>query len=438
MKLPLGALFSSPRSAQRVVNIPTPGAWDIFAGSGQLNKKLIKSPWFFACADIRGSELAGLPWGLVDKNGTDVLTHPLIDMIENFGVEANRFEAMRALEIDMLLGAREYWLRDADILQRLDPETIKVKKDRTGIQGFEQVIDGRLVNRFDRDEIVYFREFNPNNQLEPGPSVYQIVEQAIKIEVESGLYVEAFFKNDATPSFLVSTDADVQQGALEEIRDWWNKTFRGSRQAHKTAFLSKGFKATPLSTSMKDTAIVELRTRAQNDICAGTRVPSILVANMVDATYANASEARKFCLEDVVIPRSKFYAGVINADLIHKVDPKVFLRFFPERLPILQEAEWKKMYEAVQAGVISSEFARTRMGWPETAAPAQAPETPQDDEGRALGAWRRKATKAIKAGRPADVDFETDDLPPVMQAAIRARLVSAKTIAEVDRAFTDD
>jgi CO/xanthine dehydrogenase Mo-binding subunit len=45
---------------------------------------------------------------------------------------------------------------------------------------------------------------------------------------------------------------------------------------------------------------------------------------------------------------------------------------------------------------------------------------------------------SIKAGRPADVDFDTDQLPPVREAAIRARLASAKTIAEVERAFTDD
>ena len=440
MKLPTGALFSSPRSAQRVVDIPGPGSWDLYGGQNKLAKNFIKSPWAFACMDIRGSELAGLPWGLVDRNGTEVKSHALIDMLTEFGMESNFFEALRATEIDLLLGSQlggvAYWFRDVDQLVRLDPEMIRIKQDRTGIQGFEQFLNGRKVGTFERDQIVYFREYNPDNQLLPGPSVYQAVWRAICIEYEAGLYAEAFFKNDATPSILLSTESDIQQNDLEKLRDWFNRTFSGARQAHKTGFLSKGFKAQILSTSMKDIALTEIRTRAQNDICAGFRVPSILVANMVDATYANANEARKFCLEDVVIPRSKFVAGVINADLIHKVDANVSLRFYPDRLPILQEAEWGKLKEGVQGNIITAEFARSRMGWPDTAAPDEAPIPVTDTVFEPTArAWAKKSTKALKAGRSANVDFETDQIAPERQQAIRSRLAAATTPADVQNAF---
>ncbi len=33
---------------------------------------------------------------------------------------------------------------------------MKVKKTASGISGFEQTIDGKVVNVFDRDEIIYF------------------------------------------------------------------------------------------------------------------------------------------------------------------------------------------------------------------------------------------------------------------------------------------
>jgi len=427
----------------RVLDIPGLGSYEM-TGPNVQNKRYIRSPWAFACMDIRGSELANLPWRLVDHSGKVVKAHALIDMIIAFGVESNRFEAMRGTEINMLLGARAYWLHDADLLQQLNPATIRVKKDRTGIQGFEQVVDGKIVNRFEREEIVYFCEFNPDRDLEPGPAVMQIVEKAINLEYEAGLYAEAFFKNDATPSIFLSTENSLTPEEADRVLGWWEKRFGGTKNKHKPAIADKGLKAQILSSTMKEIALTDIRTRAQNDICAAFRVPKILIGAMEEATYANAQEARKFMLEDVVIPRATYYADVINADLVQRVDPNVRFEFVPQDLPILQEnadARVKRLSLALADRVISPEFYRAQMGWPEDAAPtappptAPAEETPAD---RAMRSWGRKARKALRAGGSANVPFDTDDLAPSIQAAIRSRLAQATTEPEVERAFRDD
>jgi HK97 family phage portal protein len=383
---------------------------------------------------IRSSELANLPWRLT-KNGKVVTTHPLIDMISQFGEESNYAESMQATEIDLLLYGKAFWLRDADLLKRLLPLTIEVKADRTGIQQFIQTVDGKVVNRFAREEVAYFREYNPDSDLLPGVPVYDAVKGAVAIEYESGRYAEAFFQNDATPSMLLSTDQTVQPGEMQRVQDWWAKTFKGASKAHKIAFADKGLKAQVLSTSMRDIALTEIRDQARNDICAGMRVPKILVGAMEEATYANAQEARRFMLEDVIIPRSTYFADVINADLIQKVDSSVLFEFVPQDLQILQEGaneKWKRLSDAVVQGAISLEFARAQMGWPETAAPsgppapepAAAPEAPQAEEAE-IRAWRRKAAKALRAGRAADVPFDCALIPPGRQAAIRAELPTA-------------
>jgi len=320
----------------------------------------------------------------------------------------------------------------------------------SGIQGFRQTIDGTIVNEFGREEVVYFREYNPDSELEAGPAVMEIIKKAVAIEWESGLYMEAFFKNDATPSLLLSTEQTIQEPDMDKLLGFWNKTFRGPKRAQKVGLLDKGIKAQILSHNMKEIAMVELRDQARNDICVGFRVPKILVGSMVDSTYANASEARKFLLEDVIIPRSKSYADTINADLVHVIDPEVTFEFVAGDIPILQEGlsdKWKRLREAVEVGAITVEYARSQMGWPATAAPKpeDVPQTPPEEpsspiEGEGPGAvaarsWRKKAIRAVKDGKSANVLFDTSDIPAGLQYALRSRLEAARSLDEVNDAF---
>jgi HK97 family phage portal protein len=410
------------------------GAYEFSTGRRVQAGKYGKSPWAFACMHIRGSELANLPWRLVKKGGEIVTSHPIIDLLTNFGEESNYPESVSNTEIDLLLTAAGYWLNDGDRLQRLDPNPIKVVATADGIQRFEQWVDGRLVNRFAREEIVYFHEYNPDGDLLPGVPVMEVIKHSVAVEYESGLYVEAFFKNDATPSILLSTDQTIQEPEMNKVLAWWNKTFRGSRQSHKVGFADKGLKATILSSALRELALVEIRDQARRDICAAMRVPFLLVGAIEDSSWANAKVARRFLLEDTIIPRSQYYAGVINADLVRRIDPNVRFEFVPGDLQILQEdsnEKWTRLDSAVELGAISLEFARQQMGWPETAAPAKLPELDQVD----LRAWRRKAQNALKAGRSADVEFQTGHVDHVLQQAIRARLAGAQTPAQVEEAF---
>lgn len=429
--------FLTPRSAQRVVDYPEfgSGVWDLVSGRRTPGGKYARSPWAFACMQIRGTELANLPWRLM-RDDEVVKDHPIIDMLTKFGKESNYASAVEATEIDLLRTGCGFWLHDIDILERLNAGTIRAETTSSGIKEFVQTIKGQIVNRFDREEVVYFREYHPDSDIEEGTAVMEVIKLAIAQEYESSKYVEAFFKNDATPSLLLHTEQTVAEPEMNKVLAWWNKRFRGARRGHKVAMADRGLKAQILSTSMKDIALVEIRDQARGDICTGFRVPKILVGSMEDATYANAQEARKFMIEDLIIPRSVYYAGVINQDLVQRIDPSVTFEFETDTLPILQESattKWTRLNSAVERGAISLAYARQQMGWPESAAPQ-----PVDEINPVLRSWKRKATKAFKRGESADVDFVTDEIPVPEQLKIRARLSQVDSIDGVLRAFTDD
>jgi phage portal protein BeeE len=219
---------------------------------------------------------------------------------------------------------------------------------------------------------------------------------------------------------------------MNKIIAWWNTKFKGARNAHKVGFADKGMKAQLLSGDLGKQALVEIREQARNDICVGMRVPKVLL-DIQGATFANAAEGRKFLLEDTVIPRAKYYADVINEDLVDRIDPSVVFEFATDELEILQEdatAKWSRLASAINAGAITPEFARQEMGWPETAAPEiqDKPLTPEQD---ALRAWRRRSLKALRSGNSPAVPDDSRFVRPTIRAAISAQLAGAKTSADV-------
>ena len=429
-------MLLTPRNAMRIADWPfaaglREGAYELSSGQRLSSGKYTKSAWAYAAMQIRASELARLSWRIV-RNDEVVKNHPLYEMLTNFGRESNWAEVMGASEIDMLMTGAGYWLIDGTELRRLSSPTMSVKADRTGIQEFVQTIQGTIVNRFKRDEVVYFREHDPDNDLLPGVPVIDVIKSAIAQEYEASKYVEAFFKNDAVPGLLLSTEQSVPELEMNKIIGWWNKKFKGARNAHKVAFADKGMKAQLLSGDLGKQALVEIREQARNDICVGMRVPKVLL-DIQGATFANAAEGRKFLLEDTVIPRADYYADVINEDLVDQVDPSVTFEFATDELEILQEdatAKWARLASAINAGAITPEFARQEMGWPETAAP-EVQEQPLTPEQIDLRAWRRKSLKALRSAGSAAVEFESRVIRSTVRAALSAQLAGAKTSTDV-------
>lgn len=411
------------------------GLYELTSGRRLGGGYFAKSSYAYACMMLRGTELASLPWRIT-RNGEVVEGHPLEAMLTSFGPESNYAEGVISTEIDLLLAGAGYWLRDYDILKRLNPTTIEVLTTSAGISGFKQTIDGKHVNTFPREEVVYFREYHPEDDLGPGIPVMKVIKQAVDVERQCLLYIDSFFKNDATPSLLLSTIQTMTKAAMDALIAWWNKSFGGVRKSHKVGIAGDGVTAQILSGSLKDNRVIEIRDQARGEICVGMRVPKILIGDMEKATYANAQEARKFLIEDLIIPRSRHYADAINQDLVQQVDPSVVFEFAVEELQILQEdanLKWERLSGAVEQRVITPEFAAEQMGWPITAMPMERAEGQS-----VLRSWKRKSMKALKRNEPPDVPFTTDEVPMSRQVQIHARLAQATDVQSVTRAFFDD
>ena len=402
--------------------------YEFTSGEKVANPQYSKSGWAYACMDLRATSMASLPWK-VTRNGEKLDKHPLIDLLTNFGPENNYGNAIKGTEIDLCMSGAGFWLRDVDVLKKLAPYSMKVIQTGGGITKFEQWKDGKKINTFKRNEIVYFREYNPDEDLGVGVAPIDVVKEDMDAEYQATLFISSHFANDAVPGLLLTTEQTVPELEMNRVLGWFNSKFGGVRNKGKIGMVDKGLKAQIVAANMQENAIVLIRDQARNDICVGFRVPKMLVGSLHDSTYTNAPETRKFFIEDLIIPRANaLYADTINQDLVPYIDNTVKFEYAPEELQILQEdnsTKWERLQGGIESGVISPEFARAEMGWPEQAKP---------DE-KALKQYEKKALNAVKRSEDPNVEFVTDEISVDRLITIRARLNEAKTSEDVKRAF---
>jgi hypothetical protein len=133
---------------------------------------------------------------------------------------------------------------------------------------------------------------------------------------------------------------------------------------------------------------------------------------------------------------------------VAELDEGVEVEMATDEIPILQEdkdllaARLKLMLDAK---VITVEFFRSEMGIPDDAGPTseeiaseaakQFEEMAKAKQPEALNKWAKKATSALRAGRSANVAFDTESVPETLKMAIRSRLEQARTVADVELAF---
>ena len=204
---------------------------------------------------------------------------------------------------------------------------------------------------------------------------------------------------------------------------------------------------TVLSSDLRAMALTEVRDEARRDICAIFGVDPILMGSMGKGSFSNTHEARLSLMQEVILPRGDYFSNVINTELVDALDRACKLEMATDEIPILQEDKDKlatRLSGMLDDNVITVEFFREQMGIPEDAGPsteeikaeAEKQLEAQAEKPPVAGQWQKKAMKALRAGHSANVPFDTDELSPALQGALRARLGQARTLEEVDSIFS--
>jgi phage portal protein BeeE len=213
----------------------------LVSGGGEDNPQELYAAvsWVFWCVNLRANAVASIPFGVYREGEEDFTAENEVD----FDLDLTPY--LWSAEAWLCLKAAAYWLKRrnrvtvAD-LQILNSNTMRVIEwDADGPTVFEQKV-GAKTKRYKAEDVVYFRTFNPANDIGEGVAPSGVGQVPATLVHHANSWASAFFSNGAIPAVLLTTDGAVPPGEKQRIESRWEKMLKGVQKAFKTAVLERG------------------------------------------------------------------------------------------------------------------------------------------------------------------------------------------------------
>jgi HK97 family phage portal protein len=426
-----------------------------------------KSPWARRCVAIRSNALSAIPW-TVQSGSTPVGTdHPAQELLQTVNLQTNWIDHIRATEADLNVYGKSYWLKIIGksskavlFLRRLNPISMTIVVGETGIEKFVQKIKGKVVGEWGPEKMLYFHDYDPLDDF-GGVSPTKVALPDIETEIAAGAYLRSFFENYAMPAVIMTTPDTVGQSALQELKQLWDRWFRGAEKGHKTAWADRGLKPSVIGYSLEELAMAEVRLEARRAIATAYEVPLSIAGGSESINFATLRESHLQLYFDAILPRSEYIKGVIDANLLKQhFSGDLSFVWNPDELPIMipnVAEERESIGGLVRDGVITAAAGAEKLGFnPDEVGqgpisiqvqgqiePPEEAKEALEDEGlevlptgmqKALRLWQRKTLKRFERRGNAKAPFSSKHIPAMVHDAIEEKLNeagSSKEIAEI-------
>jgi HK97 family phage portal protein len=429
-------------------------------GSNALHKPALayaKVPLIRRAVELRCNSLASLPFEVLNQAGDPV----------GWQFDTEFRELLWQTEAALLITGAAYWLKTGGVLELagrrrvrladpifVNPHTVRVDYNQgSDTVTFVQEVGGQPVVRWQRDEVVYFREYNPTDDIKPGVGAVENAILSAEIMHALNQFAYYYFDGGAMPVVLLGVESNVSRDEIDKLQNYFKRMMTGLKNAMRVIGIRGGITPQVLTPPLDTLAMPELSTEARQQVAWSFGVPLTLLTDA--ANYATAENHRLSFYQETIVPRAHQLAATINREFYGGVYELVWQE---EQLDLFQTDEASRagsLQQLVNAG-IPLITAMEILGYdlsdeqwltiPEVADTepvtlddmAFAPGRAQLDETRSLhlDQWERKALSSLKSGRGAAVPFVSDAIIEPERVAIETQLALCYTEAEVKAVFS--
>ena len=184
-----------------------------------------------------------------------------------------------AIELWLSLKGAAYIFREAKgnalaDLRVLNANTIEVWKwDERGEPTIFRQRVGTEYKYYPAEQIIYFRTFNPRDDIKEGVSGGQVGKDPGALIYNANQWASAFFANGAIPAVILTTEGQINESEIERVRTTWQRFLGGVRRAWTTMVLRKGLKPEVIGQPVADLAMPELEKAKKEQILAAHGIP---------------------------------------------------------------------------------------------------------------------------------------------------------------------
>jgi len=326
----------------------------------RIDRPYTQSTIYKLAIDKKARSLAGVPlkfYSGPDPKAPEVMQGPVQALLEFPNERMDRFELIQATGTYLELTGECLWALDKipgpgqlpQEIWPLNPEWCRPILDRDGnLAAWEYTPERGKKVTYLKDEIVFFRHFNPYDMLR-GQATLAGGNLSIAADIFSKLANAAFFANDCQPGAVMTKKGTAQEGELEDAKTRWNAKFRGLQKKQAIAFLSGEWDYKTITPTHTDMQFTEQQNRSWEEIASGMGLPPNEAGIMRYLNYATAYVQRRQFWEDCIVPLGENIARRVNHSLLRRYAPGLRCAFDFDDVAALKELYSEKLDNANKA-----------------------------------------------------------------------------------------
>lgn len=347
-------------------------SWDDGISQSKQMKLYQKSLYVFACVTKIAQKTASIDWELYrikNKSGDkeEMFISPILDLLYRPNPWQTKGEFFEKFMINKKLAGEAFILKVRDErgvvreLWNLRPDFMTIVKDKeTFIKAFEFNANGQKIV-FKPEDVIHDAYPNPLDEY-GGISPLCAADIRVETELSAVTYQKNFFRNNARPDFLLSTDGKIRNEQKEEIKEGWEKRHKGVQNSGKGAFLEGGVKYQQVSISQREMDYIESLKMTRDDILTAFGVPKPIVAITDDVNLANAQTAMEIFLSETIVPEIKRLTEKLNEHLVYPEFGDVFFIDYEDPVPTNDKSVAEVQDIKLKNGTLLINEAREELG----------------------------------------------------------------------------
>ena len=279
--------------------------------------------WVYACVNKIATSISGIELHLKKYNSkgddVEIFDHKVLTVLNKPNRLMTGRDFMYTIAGHMQLTGNAYILKDKEQnptqLFPLNPAGIiaNFNENKTDIVNYTYRV-GMKNFIYPVDLVIHLKKPNLKNPFF-GSGVVEHIPEWIDVDSAALEFNRLFFKNGASPSGILETDA-TDMRAMEVAKAGFDMKYQGALNSHKTAVLGKGSKYTATSSSPKDMQFVELDSRFRDKILSAFGVPKSVLGIVDDVNRANAEASYYVFMMFTIDPEMKMLVAYLNEWLL--------------------------------------------------------------------------------------------------------------------------
>ncbi len=229
----------------------------------------------------------------------------------------------------------------------LESKDITPTRDKQGRRVYEWRQNGVLVAMIPADRILAIPGFSFNGI--DGLSPIGLQRESIGLGMVTSAFGSRLFQNGTVLRGFLTNDKPLNDKSYKQLKDSWNREFRGWERSHGTPILDKGTKYEQVGINPDDAQFLETRMFQAIEVCGIFDVPPHKIGILDNATFSNIEEQQIQWVVDTIAPWCRRIEAAMNRQLLNN-DPQLFIGHVLEGL---LQGDIERRYNAYAQGRIN-------------------------------------------------------------------------------------